>query len=355
MVPVVDLSRRGTRMASVFGTTAAGIAASGTYLLGPQTTAFEVELGHWLEADDPAHVTAVASGGSALQLALTAIGVGPGDEVIVPAFTAVPTASAVWAIGARPVLVDVEQATANLDPALAAEAVTDRTRAIVVVHLYGRPAGLPVTELPIIEDAAQAMGALHPHSGSAATAYSFYPTKNLGGIGDGGAVVTHDPNIAAAVRRLRVHGMTEMYVHTERSQNFRMSEIEAAWLRSELATLSDDNERRRAIAGHYRDVAPHLAWQDAHPDHVHHLCVFRSTERDVTRRWLAEHDVATAIHYPLAVTDQPAYRHFATRDCPIARAWAQECVTVPCFPELTDAEIEQVGAALSALRTEVQS
>ncbi|CAB4885708.1 unannotated protein [freshwater metagenome] len=344
MVPVADLSRRGRRLAHAFGAAAERIASSGHFLLGPETDAFEREFAGWLGAAD---AVAVDSGASALQLAMTALGVSPGDEVIVPAFTAVPTAAAVCAIGAVPVFVDVDPRTATLDPALVEASRTDRTRAVVVVHLYGRPGDIPVIDIPIIEDAAQAHGAVSPHSGSAAVAYSFYPTKNLGGIGDGGAVVTGNAGVAAAVRRLRVHGMTEQYVHPEISQNFRMSEVEAAWLRLCLPPLSDENSRRAATAQRYRAAAPHLRWQEPHADHVYHQCVVRVADRASFRQRLADVGVGTAVHYPLALTQQPGYAQFARAACPQAEAWAAECVSLPCFPELTDAEVTHVAEALA--------
>ena len=357
MVPVVDLSRRGRELASEFAATVAGVIASGVRLLGEQTAGFEREFGAWLAApavadaagSAPPHVVAVGSGASALQLALAAVGVGPGDEVILPAFTAVPTASAVCALGAVPVLVDVEADSACLDPRLVDEARTARTRAIIVVHLYGRPATLPATDLPIVEDAAQAHGAVADHGRAAAVAYSFYPTKNLGGIGDGGAVVTSDAALAERVRRLRVHGMTQQYVHEDISQNFRMSEVEAAWLRLSLDRLADDNARRRAIVAHYRASAPALRWQSPHAAHVYHLCVMRSPSRQLVRDELAARGVATAVHYPLAVDEQPAYRHFATRPRPESKAWAAECISLPCFPDLTDGEVDRVAGALADL------
>jgi dTDP-4-amino-4,6-dideoxygalactose transaminase len=325
---------------------AARVATSGTYLLGAETMALEDELSAWAGAP---HTVAVSSGAAALQLALAALGVGPGDEVIVPAFTAVPTASAVAALGAVAVPVDVDRCTAALDPSLVQAATTDRTRAVVVVHLYGRPAPLPPTDLPVVEDAAQAHGALSSHDRSAATIYSFYPTKNVGGIGDGGAVVTQREDVAAAVRQLRVHGMVEQYVHTTVSQNFRMSELEAAWLRHALRDLAAGNERRRQIVRHYCAAAPGLAWHADHPDHVHHLCVLRASHREALREALRASGVATAVHYPLAITQQPAYRHLTRDRCPEAEAWAAECVTIPCFPELTDDEVEQVASALAAV------
>ena len=314
------------------------VLASGRLLLGPELEAFEEEFAAF---SDRRCAVGVASGTDALRLALTALGVGPGDEVIVPAFTAVPTAAAVCATGATPVPVDVDPHTAALDLEEAARAVTDRTRAVVPVHLYGRPAPLPDLGVPVVEDAAQAHGALTGRGGVAA-AYSFYPTKNLGGIGDGGAVVTDDPDLAARVRLLRHHGMGGPYVHEEIAVNSRMSEVEAAALRIALRRLEKGNARR-AIVARYRDAAPDLRWHAPHERHVHHLCVVRVPDRDVFR---ASIGVQTGVHYPLALTAQPAYRRFTRRPCPHAEAWAAECVTLPCFPEMSDEEVETVCDSL---------
>ena len=359
MVPVVALDRRGARIAEQFGETARRICASGALLLGTETAAFEAEFSRWTGG---AHTVAVSSGASALQLALAAIGVGPGDEVIVPAFTAVPTAAAVCALGATPVFVDVQRETANLDPTLVAAARTSRTRAVIVVHLYGRPATLPDTDLPIIEDAAQAHGAIIHDNRSAAVAYSFYPTKNLGGIGDGGAVVTHNGELADQVRCRRAHGMRALYVHEMVSQNFRMSELEAAWLRLCLPSLTADNQRRRSIAARFHATAGHLVWHSPHERHVYHLCVFRSAHRDDVRKQLAAAGVATSVQYPLSLDAQPAYAQFANTQVantqvanaraagatayPQATAWARECISVPCFPEMTEAEVAHVSQVL---------
>lgn len=348
MVPVVDLSRRGARFASAFAEAVERIARRGSYLLGDELESFERALAAWTGAG---HAAGVASGASALQLALTAAGIGPGDDVLVPAFTAVPTASAVIAAGATPVAVDVDPETACLAPDAVEQATTGRTRAVIVVHLYGFPAELPEPDrdMVIVEDAAQAMGAVGRPSRSVAAAYSFYPTKNLGGIGDGGAVVTDDAALDARVRMLRTHGLIGDYVHAAISQNFRMSEIEAAWLRLGLGALAADVDARRAIAARYRAAAPHLRWQRDDPRHDYHLCVFRTSDRDAVRDRLARAGVATAVHYPLALTQQPAYRDLFAESRPTAEAWAAECVTVPCFPELADDEIERVACALAAL------
>ena len=342
MVPVIDLSRRTSRYLDAFQSSTARVLGSGHVLLGPELDALEAELAAWAGAS---HAVAVSSGAAAIQLGLAALGVGPGDEVIVPAFTAVPTASAVCALGAVPVPVDVDAHTAAMHPDAARAAVTDRTAAVVPVHLYGRPAPIPDLGVPVLEDAAQAHGALRGVTGRAA-AYSFYPTKNLGGVGDGGVIVTDDQDLAASVRRRRVHGMTARYVHTDVSQNFRLSELEAAWLRLVLPDLAAGNDRRRAIAAAYRAAAPDLYWHADHPDHVHHLCVVRSPDRDRWRDALAKLDVQTAVHYPLALTEQPAYHQYRRAACPEAEAWAAACTSLPCFPELTDDEVDIVVSAL---------
>ena len=321
---------------------------SGTVLIGPELEAFEHELALLL---GHRHTVCVSSGASALQLALRALGVRPGDEVIVPAFTAVPTASAVCALGATPVLgrrrrVDRGASTRPPPPT----AITSRTRAIVPVHLYGRP--LDVDPL---------VGARHPdrrgrrpgprraavdHRRGRRRTRSTRPRTSAASV-TAARSATDDDDLAEAVRRLRVHGMTEQYVHVDISQNFRMSEIEAAWLRLQLARLDVDNARRRAIARHYREAAPQLRWHDDHPDHVFHLCVARVADRDRVRAELGAAGVQTSVHYPLAITQQPAYRSSATPPCPVAEAWAAECVSVPCFPELTDDEVETVASALA--------
>ncbi len=314
--------------------------------MGAELSAFESEYAEWLGAQQ---CVAVSSGAGALQLALAAAGIGPGDEVLVPAFTAVPTASAVVAVGATPRAIDVDPRTACITTESVLAARTPRTRAVIVVHLYGYPAELPETDLPVIEDAAQAHGALHDPGRSTATVYSFYPTKNLGGIGDGGAVVTDDADLAERVRILRVHGMIARYVHEYVSQNFRMSELEAAWLRLALPDLTADVERRRGLVERYRQCAPSLRWQADHADHAYHLAVFRSADRASTRAALEAAGVATAVHYPLAITQQPAYRDLQHGACPEAEAWAAECVSVPCFPEMTEPELDRVCDSLAGL------
>ena len=338
--PVVDLARRTASLQPELGAAVERVLRSGWFLLGPETEAFEAEFAAFCGRR---HAVAIASGTEALRLALRALGVGIGDEVVVPAFTAVPTAAAVCATGAVPVFADVERDTAMLDLQQATAAATERTRAVIPVHLYGRPAVAPDLGAPVLEDAAQAHGALDPQTASAAAAYSFYPTKNLGGIGDGGAVVTDDADLAAQVRLLRAHGLTGDYEHTAVTGNSRLSELEAAALRLELRRLPEWNARRQLIARSYREAAPEMRWQAPHERHVYHLCVARIDDRDAFR---AQMPFGTAVHYPRALTQQPAYRQFVRDPCPEAESWAAECVSLPCFPEMTDDEIEIVCRAL---------
>lgn len=344
MVPVVDLSRLGDCLADAFAERAAAIARSGHWLLGPWTERWERSLARSVGA---AEAVAVASGASALQLALMALDIGPGDEVIVPAFTAVPTAAAVCAVGALPVCADVDPLTACVTDATVAAVRTPRTRAVIVVHLYGFVADLPTLDVPIIEDVAQAHGSLVGPRQSVAQCYSFYPTKNVGGIGDGGAVVTDDAGLAVAIRQRRVHGMTGAYIHESIAQNFRMSEIEAAWLDLVRDQADAMLARRRHIAAVYRNAAPHLHWQATDASHSYHLCVFRHDRRDEVRNLLASLGVSTAVHYPLSIPQQPAYATLCPQPAPAARQWAASCITVPCFAGLNDDEVSTVAAALA--------
>lgn len=340
-LPVLDLRRRMASMSAGIGDAVTRVVASGQLLLGEETAAFEAELAAF---SGHRHCVAVSSATEALRLALRAMGVGAGDEVIVPAMTAVPTAAAVCAIGATPLFADVDPVTAGLDWNAARDAATRKTRAVVPVHLYGRPVDIEDIGVPVLEDAAQALGATTHPSGSVAAVFSFYPTKNLGGVGDGGAVVTDDTEVAEVIRRLRNHGHAADYRHVDIATNARMSEIEAAVLRVGLPRLADWNERRRQIAAQYRKAAPDVRWHADDDRHTHHLCVVRVEDRDAFRARLP---FDTAVHYPLALTQQPAYKAFATTPCPNAEAWAAECVTLPMFPEMTDDEVELVCNALS--------
>ena len=342
MLPFLDLSRQAIHEGDALRGAISRVLGSGRFVLGPEIEAFEAEFAAFT---GQRHCVGVSSGATALALSLRALGVGPADEVIVPAFTAVPSAAAICSVGAIPVFVDVLPETATIDPEAARAAVSERTRAVMPVHLFGRPSNVPALGVPVLEDAAQAHGAV-TGSSSAAVAYSFYPTKNLGGVGDGGAVVTDDEAVASELRLLRSHGFGSGADCIRIAMNARMSELEAAVLRLRLGALESGNAKRRAIASRYRKASPSLAWQEPHPDHVYHLCVARVDDRAAFRSRLG---VGTGVHYSKAVHEQPAYRSFVRSPCTESEAWARECVSLPCNPFMTEAEVDAVVGALERM------
>ena len=308
-----------------------------------------------------AHAVGVASGTDALELSLRALGVGAGDEVITAANTCVPTVAGIEASGATPVLVDVDEATLTLDPAELAGATTARTRAVVPVHLYGQCADVEAIAaharehgLAIVEDAAQAHGAARGgrRAGTlaAAAAFSFYPTKNLGALGDGGAVVTDDASVADAVRELRSFGERGAGEAVRRGVNSRLDPLQAAFLAVKLRRLDGWNERRRELAALYRselDGVVGMPSEAPGAHHVYHLFVIRSPARYALAARLAARGVATLVHYPRAVHEHPAYRGLA-RPGHLSRSEraAREVLSLPLYPELTDEEAHAVVAAV---------
>jgi dTDP-4-amino-4,6-dideoxygalactose transaminase len=339
---------------------------SGWYILGRETAAFEEEFAAYLqgESDQTVGCVGVNSGTDALRLALWAFDIGPGDEVITVAHTAVATAAAVCMSGAMPVFVDIDPTTYTLDPSTVSAAITPRTRAIVPVHIYGHPVDLaPVLEiarrhdLRVIEDCAQAHGAIYRgrHVGMWGDlgCFSFYPTKNLGALGDGGAVISTNPDLVAKVRLLREYGWTPQarYVSQVPGMNSRLDEMQAAILRVKLRHLDGWNEVRRSISALY---AIHLPAGVTRPveragcRHVYHLYVVRVPNRDAVRTRLAGAGIATAIHYPVPIHRQPAYAAHAHGSLPHTEQAAGEILSLPMHPLMTAAEAEQVAAALQA-------
>jgi dTDP-4-amino-4,6-dideoxygalactose transaminase len=338
------------------------------FILGEEGEAFEREFAAFLGVG---HCVGVGNGTEAIELALRALDIGPGDEVIVPALTAAFSALAVSLAGATPVFADVDPATAGLDPAAAAARVTPRTKAIMPVHLYGGAADLDALTalassrgLALIEDAAQAHGARYRGrrvGGFGALAcFSFYPSKNLGAYGDGGAVVTDDAALADRLRRLRNGGQAGRYEHVELGGNSRLDELQAAVLRVKLAHLDADNAARRALAARYDAelAGAGLALPRALPDteHVYHLYAARvpAGRRDALAVSLKERGVGTQIHYPTPVPLQPAYAALGhgPGDFPRAEAWAAEELSLPLFPELTADEQRRVSDAIRAWATD---
>jgi dTDP-4-amino-4,6-dideoxygalactose transaminase len=337
---------------------------SGFFILGPEGEAFERELAEALQARA---VVAVANGTEALQLGLQALGVGPGDEVVTSPMSAAFTALAVMAVGARPVFADLDPKTLNVAPEAVARAVSPRTKVLLPVHLYGHPADMtPLLELGraqglhVFEDACQAVGALYrgrPVGTLAGEkglgALSFYPTKNLGALGDGGALVVNDPGTAALLRRLRNGGQSDRYRHEVQGMNSRLDEMQAAILRVGLRHLAAWTERRRALAALYHQGLaglPGLSLPEEQPyaRSVQHLYVVRHSRRDALAAALKERGVSTLIHYPIPLHLQPVFASLGGKagDCPVAEQAAGEILSLPLYPELRDEQAQRVVAAV---------
>ncbi len=334
------------------------VMARGWFVLGPEVEAFEVE---FAAASGARFAAGVGNGTDAIALALRALDVGGTDEVIVPAMTAAYTALAILGAGATPVIVDVDAETLTMDPAACRAAVTSRTRAVVPVHLYGQAARmdeiLAIAErhgLAVVEDCCQAhlstIAGTPVGSRATAGAFSFYPTKNLGALGDGGAVITRDGSLAARVKRLRNGGQTERYRHLEAGVNSRLDEIQAAVLRARLPYLARWTMRRREIAALYRRLLP-ATLQTIHQrddGHVYHLFPVRSTARDALQAHLAAHGVETLIHYPVPLHEQPALARYASHPCQEAARAGRELLSLPNHPRLADADAARVAEAVGA-------
>jgi dTDP-4-amino-4,6-dideoxygalactose transaminase len=333
---------------------------SGRYILGPEVEGFEAEFAEYLGAR---HCVGVANGTDALTIALRALGVGPGDEVIVPALTFYATAEAVVNAGATPVFCDVDEATFTITAATVEPAISDRTRALVPVHLYGNPAPMAelralaaAHDLRILEDAAQAAGArLEGRAAGAlgdAATFSFFPSKNLGGFGDGGAITTDDDEVAAAARQLRFHGSGGGETHTEVGYNSRLDELQAAGLRVLLPHLPAWTEARRAVAAAYAASGLaetlRLPVETAGSECCYHLYVIRSPERDRVAARLEAAGVGARAYYSTPLHHQPAMREFApSGPLPNVDSAAAQSLALPMGPALDASDVEQVAAALA--------
>ena len=329
---------------------------SGSYILGNEVEAFESEFANCCNVDC---CIGVGNGLDALQLILRALGIGPGDEVIVPAHTFIATWLAVSHIGALPVPVESIPCTYNIDPMRIESAITKRTKAIIAVHLYGQPADMDsIREISnkhglfVIEDAAQAHGARYKGNsvGSLghAAAFSFYPSKNLGAFGDAGAVTTNDPKLAEKIRMLRNYGSQIKYKNALKGVNSRLDEMQAAFLRVKLPRLDSWNDRRRSIAKRYLSelttTGLTLPLVPPWAEPVWHLFVVRSKNRNELREKLAKEGIETGIHYPVAPHLAPAYgdMHLSDNDYAIARTISDEVLSLPIGPHLSNAEVTYV-------------
>ncbi|MGD9901922.1 MAG: DegT/DnrJ/EryC1/StrS family aminotransferase [Vicinamibacterales bacterium] len=333
---------------------------SGWFVLGPEVAAFEAE---FAAAAGARHAVGVNTGTDAIALALRALGIGPGDEVITSPLSAAYSALAIAMTGARPVFADIDPQRLTVDPAAIGAAVTPHTRAILPVHLYGQAADMDAIHavaarhgLAIVDDACQAHGATvagRPVGrGSAAAAFSFYPTKNLGALGDGGAITTDDATLADRLRRLRNGGQSSRYHHDEPGVNSRLDELQAAILRVRLPRLAAATAARRRLAERYRtalDAADGvLVPRVCDPGHVHHLFPVLAAERDALQAHLGGRGVETLIHYPVPIPRQPAARGWAPAVCPNADVVCARVVSLPLYPSLTEAAQDEV---VDAVRT----
>jgi dTDP-3-amino-3,4,6-trideoxy-alpha-D-glucose transaminase len=362
-VPFVRLAEADPNLLTELLEATERVASNGAFTMGEELESFEREFAAWCESE---HAVGVSSGTSALELALRGLGIGPGDEVIVPTNSFIATAEAVSATGATPRLVDVDARTALLTAEIVERTITPRTRCVIPVHLYGRTVEMePLLTLcrahglAVVEDACQAHGARYQGRpvGSLGDAgcFSFYPTKNLGAWGDGGAVVTADAGLAERVRLLRSHGEAERHHHEVVAGTQRLHSLQAAILKIKLGRLDSWNEQRRS-AGHALGealensdlVLPAAPAQDG--DHVFHLFVVRTPERDALRSHLQENGVASAIHYPTPIHLQPAYagQGPGQGDLPVSELLAEQSCSLPIFPGISTAEIERIAAAVGS-------
>jgi dTDP-4-amino-4,6-dideoxygalactose transaminase len=362
-VPFLDLQAPYRELRSEIDDALQRVLDRGWYVLGEEVRAFESEYAAYCGA---AHCVGLSNGLDALQLVLRAWGIGPGDEVIVPAHTFIATWLAVTFVGATPVPVEVDPQSYNLDASLIEAAVTPRTRAIVAVHLYGLPADLDAVNavaarhgLRVLEDAAQAQGARlrGRRAGTLghAAAWSFYPGKNLGALGDAGAVTTNDPELAERVRLLANYGSARKYEHVAQGVNARLDEMQAAVLRAKLPVLDEWNARRARVAQRYlaafADGALALPVVPDDMDPVWHLFVVRSAARDALQARLAADGVHTLVDYPTPPHRQPAYATYAPDALgadrwPLATRLASEVLSLPVGPHVSDEQVEAVIAAV---------
>jgi dTDP-4-amino-4,6-dideoxygalactose transaminase len=360
-VPFLDLRKPYLELQSEIDAAMLRVADSGRFLLGDELRAFEDEFARYIGVK---HCIGVANGLDALFLSLRALGVGHGDEVIVPSNTYIATWLAVTMVGARPVPVEPDPATYNVDPQRIESAITRRTKAILPVHLYGLAAEMVAIReiaknrgLAVLEDAAQAHGATHGGVKAGAlgdaAAWSFYPGKNLGAFGDGGAVTTNDDSVADSVRVLRNYGSRTKYVNDVKGVNSRLDEIQAAVLRVKLPVLDAWNDRRTRLAARYAERCAGLPLllptATRTGRHAWHLYVIRSTERNDLQNWLATQGVDTLIHYPIPPHRQRAYAEFgfAPDAFPIANQIHDEVLSLPMGPHVSDEQHEIVIEALS--------
>lgn len=362
-VPMVNLSLQYEEIRDEIDSAVLGVLEGGRFILGPEEKAFENEFALYTGVE---HGIGVASGTDALFLVMRALGLGAGDEVLTTTFSFIATADSIARCGATPVLADIEPLTFNLDPGSMLERLTPRTKAIIAVHLYGHPADMDrIGEIAgsrgifLIEDCAQAHGATlkgrKVGTFGTAAAFSFFPTKPLGGAGDGGMVCTNDPRLAERVRMLRAHGAGEKYIHEALGVNSRLDELQAALLRVKLGSLDRWNEARRTVAAIYGSGLEGVQTPFVAPgvEHVYHQYTVRTDRRDELKRELDVAGVGSNIYYPVPIHLQPCFKYlgYSAGDLPVSEKASKEVVSLPMYygitPEQTHRVCEAVNEALA--------
>ncbi len=362
-IPFVDLNAQYQTIATEIQEAILGVIEKSDFILGKELEAFEKEFAEYCKVK---YAVGLDNGTSALEMALRAYGIGDNDEVITTANTFIATASAIAFTGARPVLVDIDPDTYNLNPTLVESAITNKTKAIMPVHIYGQSADMDrimdiarKRRLVVIEDACQAHGAIYKekHVGSIgdAAAFSFYPAKNLGAYGDGGILITNNNEISEKVKMLRNYGQKQKYHHLFLAYNRRLDTIQAAILRVKLKKLDSWNESRRKAAQQYAELLKDnksiiTPIEMEYSKHIYHLYVVRVVNRDFVQQKLSESGISTGVHYPIPIHLQPAYEYLGYKrgDFPITEKYANEILSLPMFPELTKEQIEYVVQTLNA-------
>jgi len=360
-IPLIDLQRQYNELKEEIDLATARVLERGDFILGEEVELFEQEFAKFCGTK---YAISVSSGTAALELSLRALNITERDEVIVPTFTYYSTAAAVCYVGAVPVFVDVEEETGNIDVEKIEKSITEKTKAVIPVHLYGQPANMEKIieiakkyNLYIIEDAAQAHGAVYSYKGDTKKAgsmgvvgcFSFYPSKNLGAYGDGGIVVTDDYSIAERIRLLRDYGRREKYTHELLGYNMRLDTLQAAILRVKLKRLDIWNDRRRKLANLYDELLKNLPItpmkiKREYCASVYHLYVIRVKERDRLHKYLYEEGIFTGIHYPLPLHLQPCFKFLGHTegDFAVSEQLSKEVLSLPMFPELTEGEVEYI-------------
>ena len=360
-IPMVDLRTQYVSLKNEIQRELNDVLENTAFIFGPNVHAFEDEISTYL---DVKHAISCASGTDALHLALRALDIQPGDEIITPSFTFAATAEAIRYVDAKPVFIDIDPLTLNLDPQHVEDAITDKTRAIIVVHLFGLPANMDGIRnaikdknIRIVEDCAQSFGASLNNKKTGAlgdiACFSFFPSKNLGAYGDGGLISTQHGVLADKLKLLRNHGSPQRYQHEIIGYNSRLDEIQAAILRIKLKHIDEYNKKRHAAATYYTDAFKRLSLQTPHESdnssHVYHQYTLLAANRDEIRKSLEDNNIASAIYYPSGLHQQLAFKDYTAKiSLPVTELVATQCLSLPMYPELSSEQIDRVISAIQS-------